>query len=175
MGSSDTGRFSRFYAVTHTSAPFVSTLEKYMKLLAPFLVLMSLSMQVLASGTEEDLAAIKAHDTAVKKSDAGFKAKEADRKRQEAAFKKKQDAQTASAVRPLLGKAAEGKSDEEVIRMYKKRAKQEDKKTPDEAAIRAKGDAQSRSVTGKSMQDMQNMSDADLNKMEEKLLKQYGR
>lgn len=145
-----------------------------MKLLAPILVLMSLSIQVFASGTEEDIAAIKAHEKATQKSDAGFKAKEADRKRQEAAFKKKQDAQTASAVRPMLGKAAEGKSDAEVIRIYNKRAQQEGKKSPDEAAIRAKADAQSRSVTGKSMQDMQNMSDADLNKMEEKLLKQYG-
>ena len=146
-----------------------------MKLLAPFLVLMSLSIQVFASGTEEDMAAIKAHEQATKGSDARFKAKEADRKRQESAFKKKQDAQTANAVRPLLGKVAEGKSDEEVIRMYQKKAKQDDKKITDEAAIRAKSDAQARSVTGKSMQEMQNMSDADLNKTEERLLKQYGR
>src|SRR5450830_1071286 len=103
-------------------------MENIMKLHAVFLVLLSLSLQALASGTDADLAAIKAHEKAIKESDAGFKAKETDRKRQEAAYKKKQDAQTATALRPQLGKAAEGKSDEEVIRLYENKAKQQDKK-----------------------------------------------
>jgi hypothetical protein len=148
-------------------------MEHNMKLFPTLLVLVSFSSMVYASGTDEDMAAIKAHEKAVKESNAKFDAKEKDRKKQEAAFKKKQDAQTASAVRPMLGKAAVGKSDAEVVRMYEAKAQKDNGKQPDEAAIRAKGDAKSRSVTGKSMKDMQNMSDSDLNKMEADLLKQY--
>jgi ribosomal protein L18 len=149
-------------------------MENIMKLFAALFTLMSLSTQVLASGTDEDLAAIKAHDKAVKESNAKDAARSADRKRQESDFKRKQDTQTANAVRPLLGKAAEGKSDEEVVRMFEERAKQGDKNKPDEGAIRAKSDAQTRSVTGRSLQDMQTMSDAELDKAEAALLKQYG-
>ena len=149
-------------------------MKNIMKLPAALFALMSLSTQVFASGTDEDLAAIKAHDKAAKEAAAKDDAKAADRKRQESDFKKKQDAQTANAVRPLLGKVAEGKSDEEVVRMFEARAKQGDKTKPDEGAIRAKSDAQTRNVTGRSLQDMQNMSDADLDKAEAALLKQYG-
>ena len=146
-----------------------------MKPLPALLVLMSLSSMACASGADEDMAAIKAQDKAEKESNARFDAKEKDRKKQEAACKKSQETQTANAVRPMLGKAAVGKSDAEVVRMYEAKAQKEGGKQPDEATIRAKGDAQSRTVTGKSMQDMQNMSDSDLNKMEADLLKQYKR
>ena len=146
-----------------------------MKPLPALLVLMSLSSMACASGADEDMAVIKAQDKAEKESNARFDAKEKDRKKQEAAFKKSQETQTANAVRPMLGKAAVGKSDAEVVRMYEAKAQKEGGKQPDEATIRAKGDAQSRTVTGKSMQDMQNMSDSDLNKMEADLLKQYKR
>ncbi|MDL2336884.1 MAG: hypothetical protein QFE16_03495 [Pseudomonadota bacterium] len=145
-----------------------------MKLLAALLVLLSLCSAACASGTDEDLAAIKAHDKAAMASTAKQNAKDADRKRQEVAFKKKQDAQTANAVRPQLGRAAEGKSDEEVVRLYEAKVKQDDKTKPNEAAIRAKSDSQTRKVAGKSMQDMQDMSDADLDKAEAALMKQYG-
>ncbi len=146
-----------------------------MKLLASFLVLMSLSIPVFASGTDADIAAIKAHDKAMKEQDAKYKAEEENRKRQEAAFKKQQNAQTANAVRPLLGKAAEGKSDEEVIRLYEAKAAREDKNTPQKVeAARAQSEAATQAVTGKSVEDMQNMSDDDLNKMEADLKKKYG-
>lgn len=136
---------------------------------------MSLSIPVYASGTDEDLAEIKAHEQAVKEADANYKAQEEQNKRQTAAFKAKQNAQTANAIRPQLGKAAEGKSDEAVIRMYEEKAAREDKNKPqDEAAIRKNGDSLTQKTLGKSMQDMQNMSDEDLNKMEEQLKKQYG-
>jgi hypothetical protein len=149
-------------------------MENTMKLFAALLFLLSLCSAACASGTDEDLAAIKARDKAVAESNSKQSAKDADRKRQEAALKKEQDAQTANAVRPQLGKAAEGKSDEEVVRMYEAKAKQADKTKPDETAIRAKSDSQTRQVTGKSMKDMQNMSDADMDKAEAALLKQYG-
>jgi hypothetical protein len=158
----------------YSPLPLIST-EHNMKPLLALLVLMSLSSMAWASGTDEDMAAIKAQEKAAKESNAKFDAKEKDRKKQEAAFKKTQEAQTANAVRPMLGKAAVGKSDAEVVRMYEAKAQKESGKQPDEAAIRAKGDAQSRIVTGKSMQDMQNMSDSDLNKMEADLIKQYKR
>lgn len=153
--------------------PFSLRMINKMKLRVVLLILLGLSSQAYASGTDADLAAIKAQEKAAKESDAAFKAKETERKRQEVAFKKKQDAQTAGIFRPQLGKAAEGKSDEEVIRMYELKVKQDDKKKPDEAAIRAKSDAQSRSVTGKSLKDMQDMSDADMDKVEAALLKKY--
>jgi hypothetical protein len=154
--------------------PLSITPENTMKLFAALLLLISLCGFACASGTDEDLAAIKAHDKAMTESNARNNAKDADRKRQEAAFKKKQDAQTANAVRAQLGKAAEGKSDAEVVRMYEAKVKQGDKTKIDETAIRAKSDSQSRQVTGKSIQDLQNMSDADLDKAEAALMKQYG-
>lgn len=146
-----------------------------MKLFAALVVLMSFSIPVYASGTDADIAAIKAHDKAMKESDAKYKAEEENRKRQEAAFKKNQNAQTANAVRPQLGKAAEGKSDEEVIRMYEAKVAREEKNTPQQAeAARAQSEAATQGVTGKSVEDMQNMSDEDLNKMEAELKKKYG-
>lgn len=145
-----------------------------MKLRASFLVLMSLAIPVYASGTDADIVEIKAHEKAMKESDAKYKTDEANRKQQEAAFKKEQNAQTASAVRPLLGKAAEGKSDEEVIRLYEEKAAREDKSTQQKtAAARAQGEAATKSVTGKSIEDMQNMSDEDMDKMEAELKKKY--
>lgn len=141
-----------------------------MKLFAAFLLLISLCRFACAAGTDEGHAAIKAHNKAMTESNA----KDSGRKRQEAAFKKKQDAQTANSVRAQLGKAAEGKSDAEVVRMYEAKVKQDDKTKIDETAIRAKSDSQSRQVTGKSIQDLQNMSDADLDKTEAALMKQYG-
>jgi hypothetical protein len=146
-----------------------------MKSLAALLVLINLSIPVYASGTDEDLAEIKAHEQAVKEADANYKAQEEQNQRETAAFKVKQNAQTANAIRPQLGKAAEGKSDEAVIRLYEEKVAREDKNKPqDEAAIGKNGDSLTQKTLGKSMQDMQNMSDEDLNKMEEQLKKQYG-
>ncbi|MFI3186284.1 MAG: hypothetical protein QX198_09930 [Methylococcaceae bacterium] len=146
-----------------------------MKSFAALLVLISLAIPAYASGTDEDLAEIKAHEQAVKEADANYKAQEEKNKRETAAFKVKQDAQTANAIRPQLGKAAEGKSDEAVILMYEEKVAREDKNKPqDEAAIRKNVDSLMQKTLGKSMQDMQDMSDEDLNKMEEQLKKQYG-
>ena len=145
-----------------------------MKLLVALLVLMSLSIPVQASGTDEDLAEIKAHEKAQKESDARYKAQAAQNQREAAAFKTKQNAQTANAVRSQLGAAAKGKSDEEVIRLYEDKVARENKKPVDEAAILNNSDALTQKMLGKSMQDMQNMSDEDLSKMEEQLKKQYG-
>lgn len=146
-----------------------------MKSLAALLVLISLSIPVYASGTDEDLAEIKAHEQAVKEADANYKAQEAQNMRETAVFKAKQNAQTTNAIRPQLGKAAEGKSDEAVIRMYEEKVAREDKHKPqDEAAILKNSDSLTQKTLGKSLQDMENMSDEDLNKMEEQLKKQYG-
>jgi len=146
-----------------------------MKSLTVLLVLMSLSIPVYASGTDEDLAEIKAHEKSVKEADAKYKAQAEQNMQEAAAFKAKQNAQTANAVRPQLGKAAEGKSDEEVIRMYEEKVTRADKKKPlDEAAIRNDSNALTQKILGKSLQDMENMSDEDMAKMEEQLKKQYG-
>ena len=147
-----------------------------MKLIVTFLMLMSLSVPAYASGTDADLAEIKAHEKAMKEKNASDKVQEENRKKQEAAFIAKQNAQTASAVRPLLGKDAEGKSDEEVIRMYEAKVAQDDKKKPqNEDAIRAQGEAATKKMTGKSIQDMQNMSDEELDKLEAEMLKKYNK
>jgi len=146
-----------------------------MKLLAALLVLMSLSIPAHASGTDEDLAEIKAHEKAVKESDAKYKTQKEKNMREAAAFKAKQNTQTANAIRPQLGKAAEGKSDEAVIRMYEEKVARENNNKPkDEAAIRKDSDALTQKSLGKSLQDMENMSDEDMAKMEEQLKKQYG-
>lgn len=146
-----------------------------MKLLAASLILMSIAAPVFASGTDADIAGIKAHDKAMQVSDARYKAKQEETRRATAAAKKTQDAQTAAAVRPMLGKTAEGKSDAEVVRMYEAKVAQDDKKgPPDEAAIRAQSEATTQGMTGKSVQDMQNMSDEDMDKMEADLKKKYG-
>jgi hypothetical protein len=146
-----------------------------MKSFAALLVLISLSIPAYASGTDEDLTEIKAHEQAAKEADANYKAQEAQNKRQATAFKANQNAQTANAIRPQLGKAAEGKSDEAVIRMYEEKVAREDKYKPqDEAAIRKNSDSLTQKMLGKSMQDMENMSDEDMSKMEEQLKKQYG-
>lgn len=145
-----------------------------MKSFAALMVLMSLSIPVHASGTDADLAEIKAHEKAMQEADAKYKAQEEKNKQATAAIKAKQEAQTANAVRPQLGKAAEGKSDAEVIRMYEAKVAREDRNPPDEAAIRGNSDAMMQNMTGHSMQDMQNMSDEDMDKMEEQLKKQYG-
>lgn len=147
-----------------------------MKLIATFLMLMSLSVPVYASGTDADLAEIKAHEKAMEEKSASDKVQNENRRRQDAALIAKQNAQTASAMRPQLGKAAEGKSDEEVIRMYEAKVARDDKKTPpNEDSIRAQNEATTKKMTDKSVQDVQNMSDEDLDKMEAEMLKKYNK
>jgi len=146
-----------------------------MKLLATFLILMSFSAPVYASGTDADIAEIKAHEKAMKEKDANYKVQAENRKREGAAITAQRNAQQAKAIRPLLGKAAEGKADEEVIRMYEAKAAQANKTTPaNEDAIRAQSEEAIKNLTGKTLQEMQNMSEGDMNKMEAELLKKYG-
>ncbi|MCX5870079.1 MAG: hypothetical protein NTY00_05455 [Deltaproteobacteria bacterium] len=60
--------------------------------------------------------------------------------------------------------------------MYEAKVAQDDKKTPpNEDAIRAQSEAMTKNMTGKSVQDMQNMSDEDLDKMEAEMLKKYNK
>jgi len=73
-----------------------------------------------------------------------------------------------SDMRKTLGAAADGKSDEEVMRMYT--AHYEQKMN----ANRGQADAQLQSVTGKTMQEMENMSEEELDKMTDELEKKYG-
>jgi hypothetical protein len=150
-------------------------MEIKMKSIAALLILISLFIPVYASGTDEDLAEIKAHEKAAKEAEINNRVQEEQNLREAAAFKAKQNAQTANAIRPQLGKAAKGKSDEEVIRMYEEKVAREDNKKPlDEADIHNKSDALTQQTLGKSLQDMENMSDDDMNKLEAQMKKQYG-
>ena len=59
--------------------------------------------------------------------------------------------------------------------MYEEKVARENNNKPkDEAAIRKDSDALTQKTLGKSMLDMENMSDEDMAKMEEQLKKQYG-
>lgn len=149
-----------------------------MKLLAAILVLMSFSINstlVHASGSEESIAKVRAAEQARKESDARHAAEQAEQRRKTAAMEKEQNAQAAAAVRPMFGAAAVGKSDEEVLRMYEEKVAREDAKgEPDVDVMRKNSDALTHGITGKSIDDINNMSDADLDKLEAETLKKYG-
>ncbi len=77
-------------------------------------------------------------------------------------------AKSISDMRKTLGTAADGKSDAEVMTMYTAHYQQQME------THRSQGDAQLQSVTGKTMQEMENMSEEELDKMADDLEKKYG-
>ena len=167
-----------------------------MRFVPALLVLMSLSLPVHAdwdaAGEAREAAAAKAEadrqaavdkkntsaaaretlqkegiDTTGKSDDAVIEMMDA-RMRQNKAAVDQAQANSINHMRKTLGTAADGKSDEEVMRMYTAHYQQKMQ------ANSSQSDAQLQSVTGKTMQEMENMSDEELDKMTGELEKKYG-
>ena len=103
---------------------------------------------------------------------------EADRMKGEA--QAKMDAATVQAKRDHVGAAAKGKSDAEVNALYDAKVKTdtaaglEAHKRATAAMSSGEGAAALKQVTGKSMADLENMSDAELEAMAEEMQRKYG-
>ena len=167
-----------------------------MRFVPALLVLMSLSLPVHAdwdaAGEAREAAAAKAEadrqaavnkkntaaaaretlqkdgiDTTGKSDDAVIEMMDA-RMRQNKAAVDQAQANSISDMRKTLGTAADGKSDAEVTVMYAAHYQQQME------SHRSQGDAQLQSVTGKTMQEMENMSEEELDKMADELEKKYG-
>ncbi len=93
----------------------------------------------------------------------------------------KANAEQMASKRKTLGAAANGKSDAEVNRLYDAKITQDtaaaNKSAQDaqKALSSGQGAAAVKSVTGKSMQDIQNMSDAELDALSREMERKYGK
>jgi hypothetical protein len=104
--------------------------------------------------------------------------------RKKAETKKKMDAAEQKMMRGALGKEAEGKSDAEVKKLYDaKMAGYQDQARKAQAGVAPAGvpqsdmnraNAQMKSMTGKSMQDIQKMTPAEQEAFSRQMEKQYG-
>ena len=100
------------------------------------------------------------------------------RQKQEA--EAKVNAEMMKSKRKSLGAAADGKSDAEVNRLYDAKVRKDtDTANKQAAAARSamsqpQNDAALKSVTGKSMKDLEKMSDAELEALSKDLEKKYG-
>ena len=118
---------------------------------------------------------LEAQEAAQRKAEAAAAAKrKADAARQRSAAE-------AKVMRGSLGKEAEGKSDAEVKRLYDAKvnaqldmAKKAASGYVAPGSDMAKGDAQMKSMTGKSMQDIQKMTPAEQEAFARQMEKQYG-
>jgi hypothetical protein len=110
------------------------------------------------------------------------KAEAADKARRKADADRQRSAAEAKVMRGYLGQEAEGKSDAEVKRTYdaKVNAQLDQAKkiqsgaAPAAGSDMARGDAQMKAMTGKSMQDIQKMSPAEQDAFAKQMEKQYG-
>jgi hypothetical protein len=112
------------------------------------------------------------------------KAAAAEKAKQDAAVKAQRSAAEQKMMRGTLGKEAEGKSDAEVKALYDKKMagymndakKAQAGKAPTGVpqSDMDKGNAQVKSMTGKSMQDIQKMSPAEQEAFAKQMEKQYG-
>ncbi len=145
-----------------------------MKLLAAILVLMSFSINstlVHASGSDESIAKVRAGEQARKESDARHKAEMAEQRRQAAESEKQSNASMAATMRPLLGAAAVGKSDAEVVRLYEEKVARDDASgTSEKAAADAANMGTQKNITGYNAQQMDDMSDDEIDKTENAML-----
>jgi hypothetical protein len=147
-----------------------------------FCTAMLLTMLVIAPAAADYDAAMEAREQAQREAArkaAAQKQREMDQQR--AAAKAKQDSMMLAEKRKVLGPAASGKSDAEIDQLYDAKVKRDTA-----AAHSAMQSAQSktddkqmndaaRQVTGKSIQEMQNMSDAELEKLSRDLEKKYSK
>jgi hypothetical protein len=123
-------------------------------------------------------AKMEAQEAAQRKAAAAAEAK------RKADAQKQMDAAQQKMMRGTLGKEAEGKSDAEVKRIYDaKMAGYQDQAKKAQAGVApagvpasdmAKGNAQVKSMTGKSMQEIQKMSPAEQEAFARQMEKQYG-
>jgi len=118
---------------------------------------------------------MEAEEAAQRKAAAAASAK------RKADFDKQRSAEEAKVMRRELGKEAEGKSDAEVKRIFdaKYKAQMDSAKKAQAGggapgSDMAKGDAQTKAMTGKSMQELQNMSPAEQAAFAKQMEKQYG-
>jgi hypothetical protein len=111
---------------------------------------------------------------------AKFDAERAATAKRNAAAKQQFDAAQAKGMRDALGQEAQGKSDAQVKVLYDAKIKgyqDQGKKALAGGAPgsdMAKGDAQMKAMTGKSMQDIQKMSPAEQEAFAKQMEKQYG-
>lgn len=120
-------------------------------------------------------AKLEAQEAAQRKAEAAAAAKrKADADRQRSAAEQKM-------MRGALGREAEGKSDAEVKRLYEAKmnahldqAKKVQAGTLPGGPDTARGDAQMKAMTGKSMADIQRMSPAEQEAFAKQMEKQYG-
>ena len=114
------------------------------------------------------------------------KAIEAEQKRKDAEAKAMKSNAEMTAKRKFLGKEAEGKSDTEVSRLYERKLANMQRPSKDVEAIgrdmqkkevetRSERDAAVKKMYGKSLKDMESMSDEELDAFAKELEKQYGR
>ena len=123
-------------------------------------------------------AKMEAQEAAQRKAAAAAEAK------RKADAQKQIDAAHQKGMRATLGKEAEGKSDAEVKKIYDaKMAGYQDQAKKAQAGVAptgvpasdmAKGNAQMKSMTGKSMQDIQKMTPAEQEAFAKQMEKQYG-
>ena len=118
---------------------------------------------------------LEAQEAAQRKAEAAAAAK------RKADFEKQKSAAEAKGMRGQLGKEAEGKSDAEVKRIYDAKvnaqldmAKKAQAGGAAPGSDMAKGDAQVKAMTGKSMQDIQKMTPAEQEAFARQMEKQYG-
>ena len=118
---------------------------------------------------------MEAEEAAQRKAAAAASAKK------KADFEKQKSALEAKSMRQQLGKEAEGKSDAEVRKIYDAKVNAQldaVKKAQAGGAApgsdMAKGDAQVKAMTGKSTQELQNMSPAEQAAFAKQMEKQYG-
>ncbi len=110
---------------------------------------------------------------------AAQKQREVDQQR--AAAKAKQDSMMLAEKRKALGPAANGKADAEIDQLYDAKVKRDTAAAQSamQSAQSKMGDKQlndaTKQVTGKSIQEMQNMSDAELEKLSRDLEKKYAK
>jgi len=123
-------------------------------------------------------AKMEAQEAAQRKAAAAAEAKK------KAEAKKQYDDAQMKGMRGALGKEAEGKSDADVKKLYDaKMAGYQDQAKKAQAGVAptgvpasdmAKGNAQMKSMTGKSMQDIQKMTPAEQEAFAKQMEKQYG-
>ncbi len=148
-----------------------------MKLNVALLVLSSvlISLPAYADMSKEDAAADdaaakKRHDAAAQEA-----ARKAELERKNDALKAKFTGDSVRGMRKELGASAVGKSDDEVMRMYKEKGAQDTRNMQQlEASTRSERDSAMQNMAGKSLQDLENMSEEDTDRLTEELLKKYG-
>ena len=141
-----------------------------------------LTTMMIAPAAADYDAALEAREQAQREAArkaAAQKQREMDQQR--AAAKATQESMMLAEKRKALGTAANGKSDAQVNQLYDAKVKRDTAaaQSAAQSAQKAMNDKQvndaTKQVTGKSIQEMQNMSDAELEKLSRDLEKKYAK